>query len=133
MNSEKKDGIKPLLKKLLPAMAVLNLVVYPVTLIWGFDVTMIVGLVVGYFYSAFGCIYLAKTINAAVKRTKAKASAMMMSCYLIRFLGLGVLGYLALEYDFMNFVGLLLPQFYPKIILSLMTFLTKRGNINGWS
>lgn len=126
MNSERKDGIKPLLKKLFPAMTALNIPVWLVTLLWGFDITMIVGLAVGTVYSIFCCRYLAKTINSAILKSEGKAKAMMMSCYMVRFLGLGVLGYVALSFDFMNFVGLLLPQFYPRIILSAITFFDKR-------
>lgn len=126
MNSENKDGIKPLLKKLFPRMILFNIPVWLVTLIWGFDLTMIIGLVVGTAYSIVGCIYLADTINKAVSHSRGKAKRMMMNCYLVRMLGLGVLGYLALTYDFMNFVGFLLPQFYPRMILTIMNFLEKR-------
>lgn len=127
MSLEKKDGIKPLLKLMIPRMIALNLPVFAVTLVWGFDPSMLVGLAVGTVYSIACCVYLWKTINKAVEKGENKARALMMSCYLVRFLGLGVLGYFALSYDFMSFTGLLLPQFYPRIILSVMTFLEKKG------
>lgn len=126
MSSENKDGIKPLLKKLFPRMIIINLPVWLITLLWGFDLTMIVGLAVGTAYSIICCIYLSNTINKAVLNSEGKAKAMMFSCYAVRMLGLGILGYVALKYDFMNFVGFLLPQFYPRIILTIMTFLEKK-------
>jgi len=126
MNSENKEGIKPLLKKLFPRMIIINVPVWLITLIWGFDLTMIVGLAVGTAYSIACCIYLASTINEAVECSQGKAKGKMMSCYAVRMLGLCVLGYVALRYDFMNFVGFLLPQFYPRIILTIMNFLEKK-------
>lgn len=126
MNSENKDGIKPLLKKLFPRMIIINIPVWLITLLWGFDLTMIVGLAVGTAYSIFSCIYLANTINKAVECSQGKAKSMMIGCYLVRLLGIGFLGYLALSYDFMNFVGFLLPQFYPRIVLTIMTFIEKK-------
>lgn len=126
MNSENKDGIKPLLKKLFPRMILLNIPVWIVTLIWGFDLTMIIGLAVGTAYSIVCCIYLADTINKAVECSQGKAKSMMMACYGLRFLGMGILGYLALSFDFMNFVGFILPQFYPRMVLTIMTFFEKK-------
>lgn len=128
---EKNDSIRPLLKKLIPYMAVMNVVVYPITLIWGFDLSMIVGLVVGFFYSAACLCFLASTINSAVLRPVGRAKFMMFRCYILHYLGLGILGYLALRFRFMNFAGLLLPQFYPRMILGIMTFFEKRGNRYG--
>lgn len=121
-SKNKTDTVTPLLKKIIPYMIVANIPVWLLSLIWGFDVTMVVGLCVGTAYCVLAYFYLAKTINLIVKLSKKKAQSLMFSCYVFRFLGLGILGYLALKYDFMNFVGLLLPQFYPRIILSLMGF-----------
>ena len=126
MSSENKDGIKPLLKKLFPRMILINIPVWLITLFWGFDLTMMVGLAVGTAYSVACCIYLWKSIMRAVECSQGKAKAVMMSCYLVRFLGMGVLGYFALSFNFMNFVGFMLPQFYPRIILTIMTFFEKK-------
>lgn len=116
------DTITPLLKKLIPYMLFANVPIWLFSLIWGFDLTMIIGLFVGTIYCILAYFYLGRTINLAVRLSKRKAQGLMLSCYFIRFLGLGILGYFALKYDFMNFVGLLLPQFYPRIILSFMGF-----------
>lgn len=125
-NSENKNGIKPVLKKLFPFMIFLNIPVWLVTLFWGFDLSMIVGLGVGTAYAILSYIYLASVINNAVTKSHRKASAMMMSCYFVRMAGLTALGYVALRGEFMNFVGLILPQFYPRIGLSILTFINKK-------
>lgn len=130
MNSENKDGIKPLLKLLFPKMIVANVPVWLITLIWGFDLTMIIGLAVGTLYAIISYIYLANTINKSVVNSVGRAKWMMMRCYLVRMFLLCFLGYVALKYDFMNFVGLLLPQFYPKIILTIMNFTEKKNNFS---
>lgn len=116
------DTITPLIKKLVPRMLLMNVPVWLLTLIWGFDLSMIFGLLSGTAYCILAYIYLGKTINHAVTLTKGKAKSLMISCYVTRFLVLGVLGYFALTYKYINFVGLLLPQFYPRIIFTLMGF-----------
>lgn len=121
------DSIRPLLKKMLPAMAVLNVAVYLVTLLWGFDYTMIVGLAVGYGCCCLRMYRLAANIRTAVRLPVGKAKVLMFRQYLLHFLLLGILGYVALKFDFMNFAGLMLPQFYPRIVLGGMIFLEKRG------
>lgn len=120
------NGIKPLLKKLFPRMILMNIPVWLVTLIWGFDITMIVGLAVGTVYAIIGNMYLAETIDRAVGTSTSKAKAMMLGCYTARMLGLGILGYMALSFDFMNFAGVLLPQFYARIVLTVMQFSEKK-------
>lgn len=117
-----KDTISPLIKKMYPFIILANIPVWLLSLIWGFDVSMIIGLVVGTAYCILAQIYLGKTINYAVKFNEIKAKRLMISCYLLRFLGLGILCYLAVEFEFMNFVGILIPQLYPRIVLTFMGF-----------
>ncbi len=124
-NKGTNDTITPLIKKMYPYVILMNIPVWLISLLWGFELSMIVGLVVGTVYCILAYIYLGKTINYAVNFGEIKAKRLMLSCYIIRFIGLGILGFLALKFSFMNFFGVLIPQFYPRIVLTFMGFSKK--------
>lgn len=104
---------------------------FVISLIWGFDFTMALGLMAGYVYLAFSYIYLAGSICAAVgTKDKSKAKRTMFGSYMLRYIGLFLLCWIAFEIKILNVVGIILPQLFPKIILWIYQ-ITKRGNGNG--
>lgn len=123
------NEISRIVKKLLPKMAVLTIICFCFTLIWGFKLENLTGFLVGYVYVCWCYYYLGKTCERAVELDVVKAKRLMMRCYLIRYGGLFVLCALAMVTGTLNFTGILLPQFYPRIILTIMQFCGKDMDI----
>lgn len=121
------SGIGEIVLSLIPKMGIMSAVTLCISLIMTRDWRDITGFAVGYVYSCGCLVYLARTCGAAAgcKDVK-KAKDMMVRCYLYRFFGLFMLGAAALLFGFMSFVGVLLPQLFPKILLSLDGLLRKK-------
>lgn len=113
--------------------AIMSAVTYLITLFWGFDLSMITGILLGYTFLVLSYSYLAITICSATAGTdKKKAKRKMFSCYLVRFAGLFLICWLSFETGIFNVIGVLLPQLFPRPALQLNHFIfTKRGNGNG--
>jgi hypothetical protein len=91
------------------------------------DIREIPGFAAGYVYACFCLIYLARTCgDAAGCKDIKKAKAMMARCYLLRFFGLFMLGAAALWTGAVSFVGILLPQLFPKILLTFEQLTRKK-------
>lgn len=119
VSSRKEHGVNcKLLRKMIPPMFVLNVAAFLITLFWGFDVKDLVGFTVGFVYMVACYYYLARTIEKAVETNVKKAKRMMMSCYAVRFAGLFVICFIAFEFGIYSVVGVVIPQLYPRIVLS---------------
>ncbi len=120
--ARKKDGnsseIARLIRKMIPVMLVMNVVAFLVTLFWGFDIRNLVGFAVGFVYMVWCYSYLGRTVERAVEQTVKKAKGMMYACYGVRFAGLFLLCFLGFEFKLYSVVGIILPQLYPRILLS---------------
>lgn len=111
---------------------VMSVATFAVSLIWGFDITMCFGLLIGWVYLSLCYIYLADTICSIARMNDIKAAKTKMHvCYAVRFIGLFLLCWLGFETGIMNVVGLLIPQFFPKIIMYIKY--VKKGKTNGRS
>ncbi len=120
-------GIAEITISLIPKMGVMAAAFLCISLLISRDLRDIPGFLVGYVYACVCLIYLARTCGeAALCKDVKKAKAMMVRCYLLRFFGLFMLGAVALWFEFMSFVGVLLPQLFPKILLSLGQLLRKK-------
>lgn len=107
-----------LLRKMVPPMFALNVAAFLITLFRGFDVKDLIGFTVGFVYMVACYYYLAKTIEKAVETNVKKAKRMMMSCYAARFSGLFILCFIAFQFKIYSVVGVIIPQLYPRIVLS---------------
>ena len=108
-----------------------SLIAFFISILWGFDITMLFGLMVGYAYLVFSYTYLAGSICAAVGTSdKSKAKKQMFGSYMLRYIGLFLLCWLAFELKIINVVGILLPQLFPKITIWIHQII-KRGKGNG--
>ena len=125
------SDIRVLLKKMLPWGAVLNVVCWCITLIWGFSFSSLLGFIVGFVYVCFCYVYLGNTCEKAVKLDVSKAKRLMLKCYIFRYLGLFALCALSMLTGYLNVVGILLPQFYPRIILTVMQFVQRKEKDHG--
>lgn len=127
MVTSDKNEIRELLKKLLPGIAALTVICWCVTLFWGFELENLFGFVVGLIYVCFCYIYLGKTCMRAVEMDAVTAKKAMLKCYVIRFGGLFGLCAAAGLTGAASMPCLLLPQFFPKIILMIMQFTERKG------
>lgn len=112
------NEIRSLYKKMLFPMFVLNVLVFLLTLISGFSWRNVTGFTIGYIYMAWCLWYLGETIVRAVEMNVKKARHTMLSCYVVRFAGLFALCFAAFEFKLFSVAGILLPQLYPKAVLS---------------
>lgn len=123
----KQSGIGELTLSLIPKMAVMTVVCLCISLILTRDWRDITGFAVGLVYAVFCLVYLARTCGEAASCGDIRrAKAMMVRCYVLRFFGLFILGAVSLWFEFMSFVGILLPQLFPKILLSVSQHLRKK-------
>lgn len=127
------------LRLIIGAGALLSAAAFAVSLIiWGFDISMLIGLFAGWVYVSVGYCYLADTVCKAAQMQASqlkKAKRAVRSCYLMRFLGLFMLCWLGFETELIDPVGILLPQFFPRPILVFSHFKKdgKKGSNNGRS
>ncbi|WP_124098302.1 ATP synthase subunit I [Ruminococcus sp. Marseille-P6503] len=121
-NTDKNTGsneISALYKKMLPPMLALNSVLILICLIGGFGWRKLTGLIIGFIYMMWCLWYLGRTVVRAVDMTVKKAKHTMAYCYAVRYAGLFALCFAAFELDLFSAAGILLPQFYPRAVLSL--------------
>ncbi|MGN0593840.1 MAG: hypothetical protein ACI4I6_01665 [Hominimerdicola sp.] len=124
---DNQNEMRQLLEKLIPKIAVLTVISWCITLFWGFDVRNLIGLIVGLIYVCFCYVYLAKTCVKAVELDFAAAKKAMFRCYIIRFFGLFALCAVTALTGFASAPCVLLPQFFPKIVLTIMQFTRQKG------
>ncbi len=111
---------------MLVPMAVMTLVCYGVTLFWGFDVPTLIGFLLGYGYVWLCYEYLAKSCERAVELDVKKGKRVMMTCYIVRFSGLFILSAAAMLTGYVNVIGILVPQFFPRIVLTAREFFIRK-------
>lgn len=96
------------------------------TLLWGFDITQLTGFLLGWGYMCLCMFYLGVTCEKAVELDGKKAKRSMLGCYMARYGVLFVLCAVAMLTKAVSAVGILLPQFYPRIILYVMQIRERR-------
>lgn len=132
MNKYKDNPLRPFFKKLILKMLVLLVLTYIITALisFSFDVKMIIGLLVGFIFMIFSNLFMADSIYCALTVKKARAKGIVMTSYIIRYvllLGICVLGY---KIRILNPFGVLIPQFYPRIAMTIDNFLDKEVKRN---
>lgn len=127
MKKENNSSVYMLLKKMILIMGVINVFFYLLSLIWGFSIKMLLGFVVGFIYVCLCYVFVARTVVNAVEMPQKKAKRSVISCYVIRCFGLFLLCFIALEFKIFNVIGIIIPQFYPKMAIGLITFMDNRA------
>ena len=96
------------------------------TLLWGFAISQLTGFLLGWGYMCLCMFYLGGTCEKAVDLDGKKAKRTMLGCYMARYGVLFVLCAVAMLTKAVSAVGILLPQFYPRIILYVMQIRERR-------
>ncbi|MBR1765327.1 MAG: hypothetical protein IJ746_08035 [Ruminococcus sp.] len=106
-------------KRLCLAMAAAGVLCFLFTLLWGFEWRNLWGFLVGTAY-ACGCMrWLAGASQRAVRSMNtAKAKRIMRGCYAARMSILVLLCAAAMLSGLMSPVGIIVPQLFPRILLS---------------
>ena len=97
------------------------------TLIWGFDAAVFIGFGIGFLFACASLVYLGMCCESSVSLDVKKGKRRMLCCYLIRYFSLFGLCALSMFSGKISVVGILVPQFFPKIILSIMQWRGKIG------
>ncbi len=109
-------------------MAILNLFVFLISLFWSFQMKLILGLLIGYLYMCWNLWYLNYSIKNSVSKSVSKAKNSFFSSYIIRYAILGVIVVFAIQTGYVSYIGICIPLFYPKIVLTGYLFiLDKKG------
>ena len=126
MRTKEKSPLGELVRSLLLPMAVMSVVCWVVTLIWGFDIPTLAGFCIGYGYVAACYFYLARCCERAVELDEVKGKRVMLVCYGVRYAGLFALSAFAMLTHYLNVIGILMPQFFPRIVLTVKELFIKR-------
>lgn len=118
--------LKPLFKKLVLTMTLLNVLFYALSLTWGFNFKTLLGFIIGYIYVAACYAYVAHTVEKAVDMTTKRGKRAMIVCYMVRYAGLFVLCFVAIQFKVFNVIGIIIPQFYPRIAFGLIAFVERK-------
>ena len=121
-----KSPLRELVCSMLVPMAVMTLVCYGVTLFWGCDVPTLIGFAVGYGYVVACYFYLASSCEKAVELDVKKGKRVILTCFFVRFAGLFALCAGSMLTGYVNVIGVLVPQFYPRIVLTAKEFFIKK-------
>ncbi len=116
---KEKTAIRIELERLIPRIAMMNIPVYLISLIWGFSFPFLLGLLVGTAYACISLIYLGITIERSVEKTVKKAQINMFVSYGVRYAMLFLLCFVGIQTKSMSFIALIIPQFYAKAVLWL--------------
>lgn len=127
MTAPNGNPLRNILKEMIPGLLVLTFISFLVSLFWGFKLPVLIGFLVGLVYVVLSYYYLSETIYRAVKRSKKTAQRMMFICYLSRYLILVLLCLIAVKVKFINVFAVLIPQLFPRLVLTLNNFKERKA------
>ena len=107
--------------------AVLTVIGFAVTLFRGFKVSQLLGFLLGYGFMCAQFEYFGRSCESAVKLDKKSAVRKMRVCYAVRISSLVILSCTAAYTGIANFTGILIPQLFPKMILTADQFFGRKG------
>ena len=110
-------------RQLIIVMFFVNISVFLISLFFGFKMSILLGLLIGYFYICFSMILLAYSINESVSKTQDKAKKYMLFCYILRYIVLAALLAIAANVKYISIIGVIIPVLYPKFVLFAKSFL----------
>ncbi len=125
--SDNTSVTRPLLLMIYKWGAVLTVLCFSVTLFWGFKASQLLGFVLGYGFMCAQFEYFGRSCESAVKLDRKSAVRKMRICYAIRCTALVILSCAAAYTGIANFTGILIPQLFPKIILTADQFFGRKG------
>ncbi|MCD7772954.1 MAG: hypothetical protein LUH08_02730 [Ruminococcus sp.] len=132
MSRFKDNPLRPYFKKLIFKMLLMLIITYIITALISFsiDIKMIIGLLAGFAFMLLSYLFMADSMYTALTTRKAHAKGIVMTSYLIRYvllLGICISGY---KLKILNPFGVLIPQFYPRIAMTIDNFSDKEVKKN---
>ncbi len=124
------------LRAIIIGSAVVSSAAFAVNLIiCGFEADMLLGLLIGWIFLIVCELFLAQEICRCAELKKSqirKGKLIIRNCYFVRFFGLFLLCWLGFESNVFNPVGVLIPQFTPRIVILFIHFFKKGSDkLNG--
>jgi hypothetical protein len=127
LSGENTSVTRPLLTMIYKWGAVLTVLCFAVTLFWGFKVTQLLGFGLGYGFMCAQFEYFGRTCESVVKLDRKSAVRRMRVCYAVRVSAMVILSCTAAYTGIANFTGILIPQLFPKMILTADQFFGRKG------
>jgi len=124
----KKDNnlINSDLKILIVGMAILSILIFLISLFWGFKLSFLLGMTIGYLYMCWNLFHLNYTISKAVSNNADKAKRYMYYNYILRYSILVLIVYLAYSFAFISVLGVIIPLFFPKLVFLINTVFKRK-------
>lgn len=116
-------GLMPIVARLSFAIMIASNICFLFTLFWGFEWRNLIGFYIGGANACFGLWFLARTVNRAVECDTKRAKRLMMGCFGARYAILTALCALGFLTGYISVVGIIVPQLFPRILLSFDHFL----------
>lgn len=120
------EEIKKDIKIMFIGMGIINLIVYLISLAFGFSLSMLLGFIIGYIYICWNMWMLSLSVSFSVGKSPSAAKKYMYGSYLIRYAVLFVLAGIAFKTRLFSPLGIILPLFYPKIVLGYISITGRR-------
>ncbi len=121
------NPLRNMLREMISWLLILTFISFLVSLLWGFKMSVLIGFLVGLVYVILSYCYLSETIYRAINRSKKTAQKMMFFCYLSRYLILILLCLVAVKVKFINVFAVLVPQLFPRLVLTLNNFKERKA------
>lgn len=118
---------RPLLNRIYRWGGAMTALCFGITLIWGFELTQLLGFGLGYAFLCGQFEYFGRCCENAVRLDRKAAIGKMRACYAVRISALILLSCAAAYTGFANFTGILIPQLFPKIILTADGLIGRKG------
>ncbi|MBQ9374721.1 MAG: ATP synthase subunit I, partial [Ruminococcus sp.] len=106
----KESYLMPVFKKLVAIMALLNVLFYCLSLFWGFSFKTLLGFLIGYIYVNLCYAYVAHTVEKSVNFDVKRAKRAMYVCFAVRYTGLFLLCFVAMQFKLFHVIGIIIPQ-----------------------
>ena len=119
--------IKPLLSMICRWGAVMTAFCFAVTLLWGFKFSQLLGFGIGYAFMCGQYLYFGRCCETAVTLDRKAAVRKMRTCYALRMSALVLISCAAAYTGLANFTGVLIPQLFPRMILTADHFIGRKG------
>lgn len=126
LSSAESSVTRPLLTMIYKWGAVLTAVCFLITLFWGFRISQLLGFGLGYGFMCAQFEYFGRCCESAVLLDRKSGVRKMRVCYAVRMSALVTLSCIAAYTGFANFTGILIPQLFPRIILTADHFIGRK-------
>lgn len=119
--------VNDLVKKLIKPTIGLGLLTYALFCLFGhYEAGVLVSICISSSFSLFKLKMISDSLEVALTKSATKAQLYSTGQYMIRFALTGILIYYSLVLSFLNPVAMIIPMFFPKILICWQFF--KKGD-----